>query len=218
MNKILIIEDDEKLRNELKIFLNNNGYETNALTCFDDAINNILKSDCDLIILDINLPVLNGELICKELRKKITTPIIIITSQNTEIDELLSLNYGADDFVTKPFNTQILLARINRLLKTNTAQVLKYHDLSVDIMVSEISYHNNSVALSRNELMIITYLVKHQGAIVSRDDLMDYLWDTDTFVDDNTLTVNINRLRSKLSSVGFNNAIKTRRGQGYILL
>jgi DNA-binding response OmpR family regulator len=216
--KIEIIEDDEKLRVELQKLLNNNGYKASYLTDFSDVVTTMINGDMDLILLDINLPYLNGEIICKELKQKINVPIIIITSQNTEMDELISLNYGADDFITKPFNTQILLARINRLLKSGSSEVLKYHDLTVNIMSSTMNYNDSVMELSRNELMILTYLIKHKETIVSRDELMDYLWDTNEFVDDNTLTVNINRLRLKLTNIGYKDAIKTRRGQGYILI
>jgi DNA-binding response OmpR family regulator len=216
--KIEIIEDDEKLRVELQKLLNNNGFKASYLTDFSDVVTTIVNGDMDLILLDINLPYLNGEIICKELKQKINVPIIIITSQNTEMDELISLNYGADDFITKPFNTQILLARINRLLKSGSSEVLKYHDLTVNIMSSTMNYNDSVMELSRNELMILTYLIKHKETIVSRDELMDYLWDTNEFVDDNTLTVNINRLRLKLTNIGYKDAIKTRRGQGYILI
>src|SRR5574344_1851981 len=181
--KILIVEDDIKLRNELQLFLNNNSYEVTCLEDFNDAIKSILNIHCDLILLDINLPILNGELICKELKKKIMTPIIMITSQNTEIDELLSLNYGADDFVAKPFNPQILLARINRLLVPNQIQLLKYQDSNIDLLTSTIKRNNQEIELSKNELKILCFLVKNIKKIVSRDDLMDYLWDSDEFID-----------------------------------
>ena len=218
MAKILIVEDDEKLRNELKTFLINNGYEVDTLTEFNDTINSILNKQTDLILLDINLPYLNGEVIVKSLKQNVKTPVIIITSQNSDIDELLCLNYGADDFVSKPFNLQILLARINRLLKVDVSDVLRYNDLEVNLLNSTMKYNNNIMELSKNELKILGFLIKNKGHIVSRDDLMDYMWNTNEFVDDNTLTVNVNRLRSKMEEIGIVGAIETRRGQGYILV
>ncbi len=218
MAKILIVEDDEKLRKELKTFLVNNGYEVNTLDEFNDSINKIMDIPSDLILLDINLPYLNGEAIVKSLKEKIKTPVIIITSQNSDIDELLCLNYGADDFVTKPFNLQVLLARINRLLKVDVSDILKYNDLEVNLLNSTMKYDNKVMELSKNEIKILGYLIKNKGHIVNRDDLMDYMWDTNEFVDDNTLTVNVNRLRTKLEEIGVIGAIETRRGQGYILV
>ncbi len=219
MNKILIVEDDDKLRNELSIFLRNNGYEVNTIVSFNNTIDSIINNECDLILLDINLPNLNGEVICKELRKDINTPIIIITSRNTEIDELICINYGADDFITKPFNSQILLARIERLLKRmyDNYDIVKYKELILNISKSLIMVDNKTIDLSKNELKIFNYLLKNKGKIVSRDELMNYLWNTSEFIDDNTLTVNINRLRNKLKDVGYYDSIKTRKGIGYII-
>ena len=218
MAKILIVEDDEKLRNELKTFLINNDYEVETLNEFNDSINQIMNMPSDLILLDINLPYLNGEVIVKNLKQKLKTPVIIITSQNSDMDELLCLNYGADDFVAKPFNLQILLARINRLLKEDVCDILKYNDLEVNLLNSTMKYNNKVMELSKNEIKILGYLIKNKGHIVNRDELMDYMWNTNEFVDDNTLTVNVNRLRAKMEEIGIIWAIETRRGQGYILV
>lgn len=219
MSKILIVEDDLKLMKELETFLKNSGYDVETLKIFDNTIEDIIKSDSDLILLDINIPNLNGQIVCKELRKKIKTPIIIVTSKNTELDELISFNYGADDFVTKPYNTQILLARIERLLnRNNYDKNIKYKDLVLDVSKSCIIKENIIVDLSKNEFKIFCYFLNNKDKIVSRDELMDYLWNDDAFVDDNTLTVNINRLRNKLKIFGYEDIIKTKKGQGYILL
>lgn len=221
MFKILIIEDEIKLRDELKKFLINNGYEVLTINNFENTLESINQINCDLILMDINLPNINGEFICKEYRKLKNTPIIMVTSKNTEIDELLSINYGADDFITKPYNPQILLARIERLLKRiNQADVniVEYQNIKLDISKSCIIKDNQNIDLSKNELKIFYYLLKNKGTIISRDEIMNYLWDNDDFVDDNTLTVNINRLRNKLSDINLENVIETRRGQGYIIL
>lgn len=220
MKKILIVEDEVKLRLELKTFLNNNGYEVSIIDNFDNTVKSILTTECDLVILDINLPNLNGEYVLKEVRKDSNIPIIIVTSRNTEIDELLSINYGADDFITKPYNKEILLARINRILNRNTLDEskIKYKNIILDISKSIIIKDNVNIDLTKNELKIFYYLLKNIGKIISRDELMDYLWDNNEFVDDNTLTVNINRLRSKLEDIGLNDTIITKRGQGYIIL
>lgn len=217
---ILIVEDEEKLREELKIFLASNGYQVETVKEFQNLDTNIFKINCDLILLDINLPFINGEYLLKEIRKKSNLPIIMITSKNTELDELLSISLGADDFITKPFNPQILLARINRLLtrKNNQSETIKYKNALIDVSKSLIETEHNKENLTRNELKILTYLLENKGTIVSRDDLINYLWDSDEYIDDNTLTVNINRLRTKLASLGLTDVIITKRSQGYIIL
>ena len=222
MEKILIVEDDEKLRNELKIFLDRNGYEGIILGKFDNSINDILQINPDLILLDINLPYFDGEYICKELRKTSNVPIIMITSRDSEIDELLSLNYGADQYVTKPYNIQILLAKINGLLKRSkniesNQTKIDCDDFILNISKSVIERNNKYIELTKNELKILHYLVMNKGKIVSREEIMDYLWDSQSFIDDNTLTVNIKRLRNKLEEFGIKDIIETKRGQGYLL-
>ena len=222
MDKILIVEDDEKLREELKIFLDRNGYDTVILDKFDNLVEDILKINPNLVLLDINLPYFDGEYICKELRKKSNVPIIMLTSRDNEIDELISLNYGADQYVTKPYNIQILLAKINGLLKRSknsdaTQTLIDCKEFVLDISKSIIENGNNKIELTKNELKILHYLVMNRGKIVSRDEIMDYLWDSESFIDDNTLTVNIKRLRVKLEELGVKDIIETKRGQGYIL-
>jgi len=220
MNKVLIIEDEIKLRNELKIFLENNGYEVSTIEDFTNVLETISKIQTDIILMDINLPNINGEFLCKEIRKNNNVPIIMVTSKNTEMDELISINYGADDFITKPYNPQILLARIERILSRTTKVIenIKYKDLELDINKSLIIKKDKKIELSRNEIKILYYLLKNRGNIISRDNIMNYLWDNDEFVDDNTLTVNINRLRNKLELLDLKEIIETRRGQGYIII
>lgn len=216
---ILIVEDEIKLREELKIFLENNGYQVKTIDDFDDILNNIKKINCDLILMDINLPNISGSYLTKEIRKDSNVPIIMVTSKNTEMDELISINYGADDFITKPYNPQILLARIERLLKrVNNDNKIVYNDLILDVSKSLIIKNETIIDLSKNEFRIFYYLLINRGKIISRDDLINYLWDNNEFIDDNTLTVNINRLRNKLANIGYNDLIITRRGQGYIIL
>lgn len=221
MKKIIIIEDDEKIRKELRNFLVNYNYEVIVLSDFETIIEDTLSQKGHLLLLDINLPIYDGYYICREIRKKSDIPIIVVTSRDTEMDELMSMNLGADDFITKPYNTQILLAHINSILKRmyNKAsiEILKYKKLELDLTKNSICFDNNELDLTKNEFRILNCLMKHQGKIVSRGDLMDYLWDLDLFVDDNTLTVNINRLRKKLELVNCKDYIQTRRGIGYIM-
>ena len=220
MNSILIVEDDEKLRTELGIFLGNNGYIIKYMDKFDNTILEILNSKCDLILLDINLPGCDGQYICKEIRKTSDIPIIIITSRDTELDELISINYGADDFVAKPFNLQILLARIASILKRvnkSGNEKINCKEFILNTSKSTIEKENKEVELTKNEFKILYYLISKRNKIVSRDEIMTYLWEGEMFVDDNTLTVNINRLRKKLQDIDLKDIIETKRGQGYIL-
>lgn len=222
MKKILIIEDDEAIRNELKTFLCRYNYDTLVVEKFENIIEEIKKENADLILLDINLPIFDGFYICREIRKNSNVPIIIVTSRDSDIDELMSMNLGADDFITKPYNTQILLARINSVLKRiyskEVQESMVYKDLVLNLSNGTISYKDNTLNLTKNEIKILSYLIKNKGKIISRENLMEYLWNDDFFVDDNTLSVNITRLRKKIESIGLKNPIETRRGLGYIML
>ncbi len=223
MQKILIVEDDEKLRNELEIFLNNNGYQAESLKTFDNTINDILNINPDLILLDINLPGTDGEYVCKEIRKQSDMPIIIVTSRDNEVDELVSINYGADHYITKPFNIQILLAKISSLLRransnNESKEKINAKDFILNIYNSTIEKNNKIIELTKNEYKILKYLIENRGKIVSREDIMDSLWENDSFIDDNTLSVNITRLRNKLEELGLKELLQTKRGQGYMLL
>ena len=222
MSKILIIEDDEKLRKELEIFLNKNGYEATSLENFEDPVKDAIEINSDLILLDINLPNIDGEYILKEIRKVSNVPIIMITSKDNELDELISLNYGADQYVTKPFNLQILLAKIAGLLRrskiTDTNQnKIDCQDFILNVSKSMLEKENTQIELTKNELKILYFLVSKRGQIVSREEIINYLWERESFIDDNTLTVNMKRLRTKLEEVELQDLIETRRGQGYIL-
>lgn len=222
MSKILIVEDDEKLSKELKIFLEKNGYTAVILLKFDNAVEDILEENADLILLDINLPYTDGEYICKEIRRTSNVPIIMVTSRDNEIDELLSLNYGADQYVTKPFNIQILLAKIAGLLRRNqnaekSQEKIKCNEFILNVSKSMVETEDKKTELTKNELKILHYLVLNQGKIVTREEIMNYLWESENFIDDNTLTVNMTRLRSKLEELGIKDSIETKRGQGYIL-
>ena len=223
MKKILIVEDDKKIRRELEVFLNKNGFIAKGLDKFDNTIQDILQEHADLILLDINLPYADGEFVCKEIRKTSDVPIIMVTSRDNEIDELMSLNYGADQYVTKPYNIQILLAKINGLLKRNqkqdkTLEEIDCGEFLLNIQERVIKKDNKKIELTKNEYTILYYLSINRKKLVSRDEIMDYLWESEEFIDDNTLSVNIKRLRNKLEELGFTNKIETRRGQGYMLV
>lgn len=221
MAKIFIVEDDEKIRKELKTFLEKNGHFCTVANDFENIIDKVLNSDTELVLLDINLPRYDGFHICREIRKASSIPIIIVTSRDSEIDELMSINWGADDFITKPYNTQILLARISSVLKrsynANGTDKITYKGLTLDLSRSIIKYGDKVADLTKNEVKILYLFLQKRGVIISRNEIMDYLWQSDNFIDDNTLTVNINRIRKKLSNIGVENFLITKRGQGYMI-
>ena len=221
MKKILIIEDDESVRGELEELLSNAGYEVLALEDYTNMLEDILMIRPDLVLLDINIPYMNGEVLLKTFRKESDIPVIMVTSKNTEIDEVLSMSYGADDYITKPYNPTILLLRIGAVLKRgekNITDVILYHDLSIEIKKGIVKKGSEEIVLTKNEMIIFLYLYERMGSIVTRDELMTELWNNDEYINDNALTVNISRLRSKLRELGVEDAIETRKGQGYILL
>ncbi len=220
MKKIMIIEDDTIISKELYELLVNAGYEALILKDFSNAKEEILKSNIDLILLDINIPYQNGEQLLKEIRKESNIPVIMVTSRANETDEILSISYGADDYITKPYSPTILLLRIQNIFKRldNSNEVLKYKDLEVSSSRGTLSGNNKELELTKNEMLIFQHLLNNQNRIVSRDELMTILWNNEEYINDNALTVNISRLRSKLEGFGYPDAIETRKGQGYILL
>lgn len=220
MKKIMIIEDDTIISKELYELLVNAGYEALILKDFLNAKEEILKSNIDLILLDINIPYQNGEQLLKEIRKESNIPVIMVTSRANETDEILSISYGADDYITKPYSPTILLLRIQNIFKRldNSTEVLKYKDLEVSLSRGTLSGNNKELELTKNEMLIFQHLLNNQNRIVSRDELMTILWNNEEYINDNALTVNISRLRSKLEDFGYPDAIETRKGQGYILL
>ena len=220
MKKIMIVEDDEVIKDELSELLKNSSYLVESVKNFEKAKEEIFKYNPDLILLDINIPYLNGELLLKEIRKESSVPVIMVTSKSGEIDEVLSITYGADDYITKPYNPTILLLRIQNIFRriNQNNNALKYKDIIVDLNKSELKKDDKVLVLTKNEMIIFSYLLNNKEKIVSRDELMTYLWNNEEYINDNALTVNISRLRSKLSNFGYENIIETRKGQGYILL
>lgn len=222
LRKIIIIEDDKTIREELGEFLQRYGYEIKAFDDFNDILGDLRREEGDLILLDINLPKYDGYYICREVRKNSDIPIIVVTSRDTDMDELMSINLGADDFITKPYNTEILLARISSLLKRTYGNNLKdsvisYKGLKLNLSNASVSYDDKTLELTKNEIKMLSCFIKNKGKIVSRERLMEHLWKSNCFVDDSTLSVNITRLRKKLCHLGMENPIETRRGLGYIM-
>ena len=219
MKKIMIVEDDISISSELKDLLDNAGYNGVVLKDFENSYEETKKENPDLILLDINIPKLNGEMLLQKIRKESNVPVIMVTSKNNEADEVLSMSYGADDYITKPYNPTILLLRINAIFKRieNKNDVLTYNDLIVDPKKGIVKNDKEELILTKNEMIIFTFLLVNRGNIVTRDDLMTDLWNNDSYINDNALNVNISRLRTKLTDFGYEDAIETRKGQGYIL-
>lgn len=219
MKKILIIEDDKTIQNELLELLKGAEYEGKALQDFENAEQEIIKENPDLILLDIHIPYLNGEILLQKIRKKSNVPIIMVTSKNTEADELLSMMYGADDYITKPYHPNILLFRIANILKRleEHQENFAYKDIMIDKEHGILKRNQIEVFLTKNEMIIFSYLVSHKNKVVTRDELMTTLWNNAEYINDNALTVNISRLRTKLKEIGYENEIETRKGYGYIL-
>ena len=220
MKKILIIEDEKVIADELYDLLKNSLYEAFILKDFQNAKQEILKIKPDLILLDINIPFLNGELLLQDLRKESNIPVIMVTSRNSETDEVLSISYGADDYITKPYNPNILLLRIANIFKRmeKNLNTSYYDDIKVYQNKGILVKDDKVLDLTKNEMIIFSLLLSNRGNIVTRDELMTELWNNEEYVNENALTVNISRLRAKLEDFGIENAIETRKGQGYKLL
>lgn len=222
MQKIMVIEDDTAIQEELALLLENEGYTPLVVTNFTDIPEQAVLERPDLILLDIGLPGRDGFSLCAALRKAIPAPIIFVTSRDAGVDEVRALSLGGDDYITKPYSVPVLLARIKAVLRRSLgepepADVLEAGELRLSLTKGVVSVNGKTAELTRNELQILACLMAHAGQIVSRADLIDALWDNQIYIDDNTLSVNMTRLRGKLAETGLSNAIKTRRGMGYQL-
>lgn len=219
--KIMIVEDDPIIRNELQILFGGNGYEVVAPDNFSSIPSLVKQEGPHLILLDIKLPQANGFSICSQIRTLSDIPIIFVTSSNTDMDELNSIMLGGDAFITKPYNTAILLAKVASLLKraysARQDERLVYDGAILHLDASVLEYEGQKVELTKNEQKIMYFLFKNAGKICPRADIVEFLWDNQLYVDDNALSVNINRIRDKLESIGLKDFIKTKHRQGYTL-
>lgn len=219
--RVIIVEDDENIRQELARLLETAGYEALSITSFKNSANEIKGLNPDLVLLDVNLPGESGLTICSKIRKTSDVPIIFVTSRNTSMDELDCIVRGGDDYIAKPYQVPILLARIAAVLKRTmtgedkSAAVLTCRNVTLNMAAGQISSGGRTEELTRNELKILYYLFRREGAIVSRTDLIEYLWDNEVYIDDNSLSVNVTRLRGKLKNIGAEGLIETKRGMGY---
>ena len=220
MKKIFIVEDDKSICMELVEILENEGYAASYLTDFEHSKEEILAAGADLILMDINIPGINGRNLLKEIRKESDIPIIMVTSRTSEMDEVLSMSYGADDYITKPYNPTILLLRIAAVLKRmeGSQNAASYRGAEVNFSKGTIRLGEKEQVLTKNEMIIFQRLLSRKDKIVSRDEIMTDLWDNEEYVNDNALTVNISRLRTKLAELGLPDAIETRKKQGYRLI
>lgn len=221
MNRILIIEDDATIRLELSLVLRNSGYEVVAPDCSEPIMECIEKTAPHLILLDIGLPIEDGYQICTKIRSAYSTPIIFVTSRDTEMDELTGMTLGGDDFIKKPYNISILLARIAALIKraypTQQQAALTYRGVTFYPDLGEMETANGTVELTKTEMKIMSHLLHYRGQIVTREKLIDFLWDNQAYIDDNTLSVNITRIRNKLEQAGVVGLIVTKHRQGYMV-
>ena len=217
--KIFIVEDEMEILRELSTLLQKYGYSYESSTDFGQITKHILEAKADLILLDINLPYQDGYMICREIRKQSDIPIIVLTSRNTDFDELMSLNIGADDFISKPYNAQVLIARIQKILKrtyeTRANSVLIHKGITLNLLKATVVYGDKEVDLTKNELGILRLLIVNKGNVIPRNAIIDELWQNGEFIDENTLNVNIVRLRKKLSQIGVPDYLETKRGLGY---
>lgn len=219
MFKIIVVEDDQQIREELKILLQNTGYEVEAICDFENVTQTVLEEKPHLVLLDVNLPKQTGYEICSKIRAKSNVPIVFVTSKNSAMDELNGMMLGGDDYIEKPYNVPILLARIQNLLKRaypkEEKTKIEYRKVTLDVLKSVISHEEKTVELTKTEFKTLYYLFCHPEKIVTREEIIDYLWDNGVYADDNSLSVIVTRLREKLKEIGVENFIETKRGQGY---
>lgn len=219
--RIFIVEDEKVIQHELAQLLSRYGYECKWSDNFEHIVSEVIEYAPELVLLDINLPYMDGFQICRKIRESSDVPIIILTSRNTDYDEVMSLNLGADDFISKPYNSLVLLTRIQRVLKRTYEReksiTIEHRGLILNLSNASMTYNDEDVALTKNEFNILRLLVMNKGKVIPRDAIIEELWQNEQFVDENTLNVNIVRLRKKLSNLGLEDYLVTKRGMGYMV-
>ncbi|MBU3157752.1 response regulator transcription factor [Clostridium estertheticum] len=222
--KLLIIEDDKNMCEVLSNILSKWGFEVTVCEDFEKIIECFKECEPKVVLMDINLPICDGFYWCKNIRKISKIPIIFVSSRDSNMDIVMAINNGGDDYIQKPFDSNVLIAKIQAIIrrtyeyKNEEARVLKCDDLLLNLDNTTLLYNENSLELTKNEMLILQTLMENKGKGVSRSKLMKKLWDDDIYVNENTLTVNINRLRNRLEKVGIKDLIITRKGIGYIIL
>lgn len=222
MKKILLIEDDLALANEIKWNLEKWGFHVSLIENFEYIIETFLEIQPLIVIMDVNLPFFDGFHWCAKIREISTTPIIFLSSRDSNLDLMMGIHYGGDDYLTKPISTDVLISKINAMLRrtydyVGQSNIIYVDNLNFDIEKGTIKYQNQTLELTKNEIKILTTLLKQKGKIVTREQLMMSLWNDDEFISDNTLTVNVNRLRNRLKEIGLDDYIKTKKGIGYMI-
>ncbi|MGG3853954.1 response regulator transcription factor [Caldifermentibacillus hisashii] len=222
MYKILIVEDDMVIAKTVKTHLESWGYEVEYITDFQNVMSHFVSYDPQLVLLDISLPFVNGFTLCNEIRKLSKVPIIFISSASDNMNIVMAISMGGDDFIAKPFDLTILTSKVQALLRrtfdfTGQTNLLEHRGAIVNTNDATLTYNGQKIDLTKNDQKILHVLLENKGKTVSRDVLMTRLWETDSFIDDNTLTVNINRLRKKLEAIGLHDFIKTKKGLGYLV-
>lgn len=220
--KIFIIEDDEIIAGSVKKHLEKWGYEVRCAENFKDVLKEVLSYEPELILLDISLPFYNGFFLCNEIRKHTKAPIIFISSADDSMNIVMAMDMGGDDFVAKPFDLTVLTAKINAMIRRSysykgSVNLLEAQGVRLNLSSTVVSFSDKNQELTKNEFKILQILMENPGKIISRDTIMTHLWESDSFIDDNTLTVNITRIRKKLSQIGVEDFIKTKKGIGYFI-
>lgn len=221
---VFIIEDDKALSREISLTLSKWGYSIREVDNFENITNEVLDCNPKLILMDVNLPCYDGFYWCSQIRNFLKVPIIFISSRDNDMDIIMSINMGGDDYITKPFSPQVLVAKIQAILRRTysynsdlKSDIIKFKDITLNIVESKLYFKDENTELTKNELRIMKILMENQEKIVSRDEIIEELWDTDEFISENTLTVNVNRLRKKLDGIGLEDFIVTKKGQGYMI-
>lgn len=219
---ILIVEDDHTIAHKISEHLSQWAYNVRVAEDYQDIIGEVSKFSPDLILLDIMLPCYNGFYWCREIRKLFKIPIIFISSASDNMNIVMAMDMGGDDFIAKPFDLAVLTAKVGAVIRrsysyTGQMNIIEHEGVILNLLDSTVNYNGRHTELSKNEFQIFAMLMENAGSIVSRDTIMMRLWDSESFIDDNTLTVNVTRIRKKLNDIGLVDFVKTKKGQGYII-
>ncbi len=222
MYRILIVEDDEIIAGLVKKHLESWGYQVDLISDFSQVLAEFVRKDPQLVLLDLKLPFFNGFHWCEEIRKISQVPVIFLSSAADNMNMVMAMSRGADDFIAKPFNLEVLAAKVQAILRRtysfgNTSNLMEYKGTVLNLGNGTLTVGEQKLELTKNELKILQILYEHRGQVVSRDAIMTRLWESDSFVDDNTLTVNVTRLRKKIEGAGLKGFILTKKGMGYMV-
>lgn len=223
MYTLMLIEDDTQLSELIQDYMERYGYTVHQPENFTNIIEEFTRIQPDLVLLDLNLPYYNGYFLCRTIRKQSNVPILIISARSQELDQIMAIELGADDYITKPFTFEMLQSKVKATMRRVYGEYaaketgsFRVGELCIDAKTLTLAFHEKKVELSKNEFKLMKKLMDHHNAFISREELIEEVWDSVTFVDDNTLTVNMTRIKAKLSELGLDHSIKSRRGAGYM--